>query len=393
MITDMASRNNSSMSMGEQTVISESLDRLCNQSATNILVPRFDAYTDVHDFIAEFSRATSTLSDGQRILVIPKAFPVNCHRAWYETELAPMIRSNRSWAEIKKQIITRFSVTDSQDKHFARLRELKYDQDSDKSLLCYVEDVCYSYERAYPGESGLNELKYVRAAIPPSLRAKLNLYSDFKNANDINMLKAAVKDYDAARSLRPKRPQSQEATLELTNLMKQLMENVKKENQAIRTENQALRHEMVAAFHAPEQRAYRSDTNYRSSQPSSYADRNRQSSPHKDAFSSRGYSPGRGNGYNRFKGRSPERNSDHHLNHNQYYPNRGRSPSPANYSRDPAHKINYGDATTYSTNLQEALSEQAFDSKAYYDKFGKPKSPCATCSGMHWSRHCPVHLN
>lgn len=191
------SGSRSGFSFADTSAISESLNRLCNHSVTSIAVPRFDSYSDAYD---QFERVTSSLTDDQKLLVLPKAFPVDCHRSWYGTELAPLIKANKTW--VKSKITERFSATGLEDKHFSRLKELKFDPESDQSLLSYVEDILYSYRRAYPNEQDISALKYIRLSLPPSLRAKLNLYADFKNAQDINTLKAAIKDYDLAQKSR-----------------------------------------------------------------------------------------------------------------------------------------------------------------------------------------------
>ena len=397
----------------DTTAISESLNRLCNHSMTNISVPRFDSYTDAYDFISQFERITSMLSDNQRLLVLPKAFPVDCHRSWYSTELAPLIKGKSTWHEVKTKIIERFSATGQEDKHFSRLKELKFDPESDQSLLNYIEDILYSYKRTYPQESDENALKYIKLSLPPSLRAKLNLYADFKNAQDIHTLKEAVRDYDLAKGTSPKKSKRQVATEELTNIVKELVANVQKETQSLRNENQAILKEVTAALSSqadrkppPRQqyeRSYspiRDSSYYRQKSP----DRSRYRSPQRQEhfYQERG-------GYNRegspYRERSPHQGRQFYresrpqaiqmANEDQGNFSGRRTPSPANYrARYPTNVYNRPPTPNYN-DIQRNLSvnDEPFDVKAYYAKFGKPPSPCSNCGHMHWTRHCIDHLN
>ena len=396
----MASTNQSTgnVTVVNQTAISESLDRLCNQSVTNIQVPRFDAYPDVHDFMAEYERLTSNLTEEQKLLILPKSFPVNCHRSWYGTELSPLIEEKASWSEVKKKILERFSSTDAQEKHFSRLRELKYEPDGNQSLLSYIEDILYSYQRAYPNDATGGALKYVKSSMPPSLKAKLNLHSEFKNATSIEMLKSAAKDYDLAKDLTQKSSIDRESTQELANMIKELIINAKNESKAIRLE-------MAAAFKAQEER--QSQALSQVNQPRSPGYNNgfdRQRSPFRGDNNYRQPSPSnnRYNGqYNR--SRSPGRR-DYYQRQSQYYqapgnqlsaPANRRSPSPSNYksgfSRDGFNRP----PTPYQHENETKLSanNEIYNAKLYFEKFGKPPGPCPNCGGLHYARHCLIHLN
>jgi hypothetical protein len=327
----------SNVTVMDQTAICDSLDRLCNQSVVNVNVPKFDAFSDVHDFMAEFERATSTLTDQQKLIVIPKAFPATCYRSWYNTELLPLIKGQASWTTVKNKIISRFSSTGVQEKHFARLRELKYDPDGKQSLLSYIEDILYSYERANPGDTTDKVLSYIKMTLSPALKAKLNLYPDFKNAKSVEMLKSAAKDFDIAGDLTPKGNRVAESSQELANLIKELAANIKKENQAIREDNQAIRKEMAAAFQARDQERQRNFA-FEGPRPSFNSGVNyRQRSPGRGESYQRGRSPiddKRGQGY--FRANSPGRRDFQHMEDQtraRVYDSRNqrRSPSPANY--------------------------------------------------------------
>ena len=390
------------LSIFNESAISESLNKLCNHSVSNINVPRFDAYTDVHDFMSDFERITAALTADQKLLVLPKSFPANCYRSWYNTELAPLIKGQTPWVQVKNKILTRFSSLGAEDKHFSRLRELKYDPEGSQSLLGYIEDILYSYERAYPDDGVDKKLKYIKLSLPPSLKAKLNLYQDFKNASSIDMLKSAAKDYDAARDLSPKRTKGNESTEELTNLIRELMANVKKENQAIRAENEAIRQEMTAAIRSQEDRQPRVQFQYnRSRSPAGDNVMYRQKSPNRDYNHPRNSFQGHTNNNTQYyRENSPGRRDYYQQPVNQPYVNRPVSPgkrsqSPSNYPPNSSRGYQNRPPTPYYGDNQAKLSakNEVYDYKAYVDKFGEPPSPCPNCQGMHWMRHCLLHLN
>lgn len=377
------------LSLADQTIISQSLNRLCNQSIVNIQVPRFDAYQDVHDFMAEFGRVTSALTDEQKLLVLPRAFPVNCQRAWYDTELVPLINQQAPWHEVKAKILSRFASAGLEDKHFARLRELKYEPEGQQSLLSHIEDIVYSYRRAYPGESDEITLRYIKLSLPTSVKAKLNWYPDFKNANSLEMLKSAVKEFDLARDTTPKDNSARETAKELTNLIKELMNDVKKENLSIRQE-------MTAALRGQEERQTQVFSQFnrpRQQSPVRYEDRYRQKSPQRVDSYSRGRSPSFNNnntGFNR--NRSPMRRDDQRYSDPQV----NRQPViSTNYRRDSSLERQYRPPTprTSENRPNPSVRSQVYDADAYVKKFGPPPGPCPSCKGMHWARHCLDHLN
>lgn len=130
--------------------VTKSVDSLrTTLSITGIKIPRYDSFNDVFEFLAEFDLITTGLDDKQKILMLAKAFPVTCHRAFYEAELAPLVNDPIPWSQVKRITIKRFADTDDQARHLLRLRELKFDLEADKSLLDFAEEAFYSYKRAY----------------------------------------------------------------------------------------------------------------------------------------------------------------------------------------------------------------------------------------------------
>jgi hypothetical protein len=226
--------------------ISRSVDQLCAQmSMSSLKISPMNTFSDVTDFITEFELVTTGLTEDQKIPLLAKAFPPGRYRSWYETDLKPILKSGCSWRTAKRTILDRFSDTELQDHHIAKLKDLKFDPDGRQSLLEFVDDMAYSYQKALPDSRDPETLvRLVKASLPNQVRANLNIYQDFRDSKTIEGLKKAAKQYDTSRVKSTKlRPADTGALLNLTKAIQSLVEGVKKDNEATREA-------IVAAFNS-----------------------------------------------------------------------------------------------------------------------------------------------
>lgn len=338
-------------------------------SISNINVPKFSSTKDVYDFIIEYEDVTATLADEQRPKLLNKAFRPGDHSSWFEIELKPAIDEGKPWSHIKSKIIDRFSIQGDRDRHFTRLRELKFNPDSQRMLLDFVDDMLYSYKRAY--NSDFNEescIRFIKSSLPQGTQATLSADTDYREARNIETLKRAAKQYDLSRRLGDSSPSNRQATSELASMVKELAASFRKElelsmkdNAMTRKDNETTRNAVVAALRFNQRD---NDSSNRESQPrSTYQDR-RTPSP---AF-------------------------------------RQRSPSPRPYDRNysSAAKASNKDGPSGSKEKLQRYGEganeskrEAFSSKSYFEAFGMPPSPCTLCNenSWHWSKHCFKNLN
>lgn len=378
-------------SFGEVT---KSISQLCNQvSLVNISVPKFSSCSDVFEFISLFEAVTVTFSDEQKCLLLNKAFPPGKHRSWFESELQPTLDVGADWKQIKKLLIERFSATGDRDRHFEKLLTMKYNPSSDQSLLEFVEDMAHSYRKAFPVDpkqptdpnESESELRYIRAALPPEIKAKLSTYPNYMEAKNLDAIKKVARLYDISNGGSHGKSQvDRKVTSELATILKDMIKGIEKEGQETRKA-------IVAAFQPSNQQfrppspGYRlSNSNYRLNSPNYRA-----ISPQRD------------------RGRSPIRsNYQQNIQRNEQVPIQGHRPaSPRNY--DPNHNNNYRkypqeplnqnniaqQSITPKANSQVVSEDKAYSSEMYYQRFGKPPSPCNTCGFWHFNRHCLVHLN
>lgn len=336
--------------------INQSINQLCHQMAiNNINIPKFSSYKNACDFIRDYEIATYNCKDEQRLALLFQAFASCESRAWVEKDLKSMINDKKPWREIKEAIIERHTGTSSIDKHFRKLRELTFDPDAGKKLLDFVEDIFDAYDKAYAGtRDEKSSIRYAKAAIPSSVKATLSLIPGFTAAETEEAFKKIIHQYDVTRGNEsPTRSSSRADIKELTNVIKSLVDSVKKDNEDTRKS-------FVAAL-KPFEDKLNSYSNNRY---------NRNSSP---SYQSQGY--------------------------------RRRSPSPyktqENVSRTSTQAGTYHNSestgNSVSHNIQQPKNDsaskdlQAFNNKYYFDRFGIPPRPCK-CSEMHWERHCLLNL-
>lgn len=340
--------------------MSRSVSQICNHmTLANVNVPRFNSFNDVFDFLAEFEAVTSTNSDDQKVILLTKAFPPGRHRSWFETELLPLIDGQKPWKDVKDKIIQRFSETEDKDRHFLRLRELKYNPNGDQRLLDFVEDLLYSYKKAFPHETSIeSKLRYIKAAVPSELKPSLSVIPEYRDAKSEEDLKKGVKQYDVTRGgVSNQKANNQIGISELATVLKDMMNGIK-------SEGEATRKTIVAALNV-ERPNYRREDQYQRDTRSP----GRQGY-HSPNHSSRNFSPN----YRHNRQVSPRR----------YYDNQNNTKTESksvNQEKDKDHS------------LSPRPNEDAFSSEHYFSRFGKPPTPCGDCGYWHWNRHCIKHLN
>lgn len=192
----------------ENLDISRSVDQLCTQMLmANIKITPFANYVDVYDFIAEFELNTTGVSDEQRLILIAKAFPPGKHRSWFEVKIKPVIQRHGSWGEAKKLLISRFGDSEDRDKYFARLKELKFDENNGQSLMEFIDDLSFAFKKSFPGQQDDSSLiRYLKASLSKNVKSALNLYSEFRDAVTMDCVKRATRRYEESRTMSSVRP-------------------------------------------------------------------------------------------------------------------------------------------------------------------------------------------
>lgn len=338
--------------------VSKSVDQLCNQlSMTNVSVPTFSPDQDVLEFLSSFERSTLKMTDEQRITLLTKSFPRDPFRAWYELELEPLVNKDvTSWSDVKKKVVERFSKHSSQEYHFSRLRELKYDPNAGKSLLLFVENMLYSYKKAHPDDRNPEAVvKCIKAALPSSVKATLLLNPDFRNAKNEQSLREAAMLFDKASSgEQTADSKDRSSAVELAVLFKGMMESIRQENEKSSKAIVAAIASSATSFQRGRSPERRPDTD------------NRRVSP-----GYRSNSPG-------YRSRSPR------------YDQR-RPPSPWR-SNTESNQTNKEQERPRDDQIVKTSDKNPFSASSYFEKFGVPPRACSVCNDWHWDRHCIQNL-
>lgn len=408
--------------------LSRSLDQIFGQlSLANIVVPKIDTYKNVFEFINEFESDTAMLPDDQKCKLLAKAFPAGRYMAWYEKEIKPIINSS-SWKTVKSKIIERYSDTEDRDRHLKRLEAMKFNQDSTLKLFDFVEELSYSFSKAFPKEDDDTKIRYIKNKLPSAILPTLSTISQYSTASKMEDFLKGIRHYDVLKAGCQGSDDSSAEKLkvnELVTVLKDLVNGIKQQasSNAVSalmprssSPNDSRRREMVGQHNSRRENSP-GRVNHRS-----YHDRS--PSPYNRRFEQRSPSPAQPSVGSNFQyqynhEQNNDRNANRYPQHNHYNPSnyqhsgnrnqpvnnyqnktylRGRSPPPidyqqGNYSMD----NNTNNPPYYRSNHQSTSAANkvsgAFNNDHYYQRFGYPPTPCANCQSMHWMRHCPDNLN
>lgn len=390
--------------------ISKSVDQICTQlSVTNVAVPKIDQFKNILDFIAEFEMMTSMLPEHQMVKLVMKAFPTGRYSAWFERTLKPIINTS-SWENIKSLIIERYSDTQPKERHLKKVQNLKFNPNGELKLYDFIEDMLFSLSKVFTKENDETKISYVKSLLPQSILPTLTSIPGYSTAVTVNDFMKACRQYDINNGdCKASTSSSDKVQVnELVTLIKDLVKQSSSTNTA------------AAIAPARNELSNRTQTRETANQPVephnySYGQSNyhrypiRPPSPYSGRRDQRSPSPGR---------QSVEQNSQnpyqqqqyHERNYNRYkygnpstrfshdnYQRGGRSPSPRgftqgqNYMNNNENNNNY--AAPRSAVRNASQRDDIYNNEAYFKRFGVPPYPCSTCQLMHWSRHCPDHLN
>lgn len=413
--------------------LSRSVEQICTTlSMNNVTVPRIDKFTDVFAFINEFELATATLPEDCRFKMLVKAFPPGRYHSWYEKEITPLLHRNGPWSAIKEKIISRYSDTESKDRHFRRLHDLKFVDNGKEKLYDHIEEFIFLLGVVFPQQTDdETKIRYIKSRLPPEIQSSLRQIYEYNHATTLDDLLKGAREYDRLKFGQDPVPDKGGPinTSELVSVLKELVKGVKQGEEATRSALAALRPRSREPSpgrrppqqiqHQPIQPTYR-ERSPRRQEEYQHTNVSRSLSP----FNSRAYqrepSParqfvGQGNqyqsqyyqqrprspGFNRQQGYSQQHPADPNVSYTRY---QVRALPPPQQSESQNYMQGVAQTVVPPTIQQHQVSGQqrqpqvgqgrpAFDDRAYYDKFGVPPSACQQCGLWHWVRHCHSSLN
>jgi len=346
---------------------------------------------------------TATLTDDQRLKVLAKAFPLGRYQAWYRKTLEsfPWSGVNATWSRMKAEIIKRYAETESRDRHFIRLRELKFVNDGRNKLYDFVEDVLYSFAKAYPEvkDDGA-KIRFVKSVIPGELKATLSLIPECDQPETVEKFLEGARKFDSMGSGATKGDESVKPS-ELAALLKELVTELRQTKSVVA----AMRPRSPSPYgprrtHSDQFNESRDPSPGPSARPRYQAEEysklgpvRRERSP---SSKSRSYQHGASSDRpkyashrnsstetQRWPAKSESRNSRANNSNSRKERRMDRRPKGPDKERVPPSVAS----------LAVENEGKAFDQEKYFRRFQVPPRPCHHCGLMHWARHCPDNLN
>lgn len=407
-----------------QEVTKSVVEQLSHQfTMSNITVPRFDAYSDIFDFINEFDTVTATLPEEYKLKILVKAFPTGRLSAWYEAELKPLILAKATWQTVKNKIINRYADSEDRDRHYHRLKNNVFDPYGQRKLFDFVEDMSFSFSKAFPNETEDSKIRYIKAHLPSKVMSALLGIPECSELN-LEAFMKGIRKYDAMRTVSPEASLTKVHQSELVTVFKDLLKEIKGEGQKILAAVQQKTREQSPT--RSNQRDSQQSSNQRENQPHQesrlHRSRERSMSPRpresrQSSTQSRQQSVGEISGYlpnnileiakivnclnntNGYNGPQPNGSFNPQNNNNQPTNmsttgnnQRSSSPGPSNRQNgdDSMKRYQFGSGKNEQNEARPKDKAKGFcDEDAYYNKFGYPPTACYNCGSMHWFRHCP----
>lgn len=287
-----------------------------------------------------------------------------------------LAEKNAGWSAIKRKIISYYSDTEDRDTNLKKLTTLNFVES--KRLREFVEDLVYSFEKAFPFVlDDESKIRFVKSKIPPSIESELVRINEYNNGKTLEDFMKGIRQFDKLKLGGRIKEEGEKVTRsELVDLIKKISEGIKQEGEATRS--------ILAAFRP------------RSREPSPWeSNRQRERSPYRPSrnvspFNLRDQDTNQPT-YRSLPNGNLSRNYDIQSTNQgptNYHVERRKQRTPPPMINEPVHKRPLEtDQKTPST------PKGVFSDEAYFAKYGKPNGPCMKCGYMHWMRHCLNHLN
>lgn len=408
-----------------QEVTRSAVDQLCAQlSMSNIVVPRIDSFTDVFDFINEFETVTATLPEEYKLKILVKAFPTGRLSAWYEAEIKPLIHEPSSWKTVKNKIINRYADSEDRDRHYHRLKNINFDPSGSRKLFDFIEDIGYSFSKAFPSEQEDSKIRYVKAHLPSQVKSALIGIPECSQSSSFEEFMKGIRKYDSMRNVSSETSTTKVQHNELVTIFKDLLKDIKGEGQKIvaalkerprsQSPNKSYQRGPQQSTSQVEKQPHHDSRSHRIRERSSSPRLRdlRHPSPHvreQSVGQNPGFTPSNVwdmarlintlNSINGYTG--PQSGAPYNPQNFNIQPRnisqtgnsqRSSSPGPTNYqnNQDSMKRYQFSPGKNEQTQTRQNNNNGgSCYEEAYYNKFGYPPQPCYACGSMHWYRHCP----
>lgn len=349
----MSSNDDTTANLADSTLqkLAESVNQYAATALTSIQVPEFAGALDedVHDFLRRFKLATLSLTPEMRTRALQKSLTGSAY-VWAKGNIKRQMASGEDWKVIKKALINRFEAPNSELRHLEKLAKLKFDPKL-TTPTSYIENYVDCFRKANPSASDANIVKALKLNLPNNIIRGLNtLNVEWTTFSDVkDLLKLARLVEEKILPFEEKEPAAERFTAnDLAKMFKEFKESFEPKKQQDAA-GPSTRDEALAVV----QHSTRAIQGSQQAQVRSGFERNNQGK--------RNWAPNDSYPYKRvYQARPEQRRSD----------TRPEQPGQGN-----------------APNLNNPLQN-------YLSRYGRPPTPCYTCSGNHFNRHCPfINLN
>lgn len=157
-------------------ISNETSTQSANVSLNFLKVPEFRGMPneDIFDFIKDYERSTSLLSDEHKCLAINRAL-LGAAATWSKT--IKDVINNGKWKRVRRLLLDRFGTVDYQDRHRQKLSNLKFDP-TKTTLLSFAEIYTDTYRKAFKNQSDNDAIRQIRCTLPDNIVKCLNYLDD-----------------------------------------------------------------------------------------------------------------------------------------------------------------------------------------------------------------------
>lgn len=339
--------------------LTQSMNQYAASAVSGLNVPEFSGKIeeDVRDFVRRFKLATITLTDEMRCLALEKALHGTAY-VWAKNNIKTLLRSG-DWKAAKQALVERFQPPNAELKAHEQLSKLKFNPKLG-SLQSYIEDYHNCYKKAYKTCEDSAVITQLKLNLPNNVQRSFNVLNDnwtsFSKIKDL--LELAKRAEEKILPFEQPDEGNKLDAITLKEILKEFKDSLVSKKDA---------------------------------EPQSVAEKPVENLAliHKDT-------PNNNNGQKNMTGFAPRRGPYYPYPYRSRNPFRPRSEYRGNYTdqnmnqqrTESGYNPEVPDKDPKSTNKRN--ENPAYE--VYKAKYGEPPSPCDTCSGKHFHRHCPYKM-
>lgn len=335
--------------------LDSTLEQQTATAVTGLKLPNFSGSNgeDIYEFLNKFKLATFALSEKHKCLAINKCL-LGTANTWAKSKIKKHI-IEAQWKSIKTALIERFGPADPNLRKREKLSKLKFESNSNLTLLGYVEKFTSQYRKAYQVHKDADAIIALRLNLPFNVIKSLNLLDDnWSTYTDIEQLLKLIRRYET--NILPFEETKEQPSMVLgKDGIKELLNQLRSEFNFQQQQRESQPKELLGVLHAQDKSDPKRLDRYR--------------------YHPRPYHQGQ-----RYSNKR---------RWSEYNPNQGHN---SNQSNKYLKLTNKNMSTVKQSDANAQLEAPKSNNNYTRNKLGPP-SACYICGGDHWNRDCPKNNN